>query len=78
MSNELTLDDYAKKARIRMTIHAERAVEVLEYQLLTAKSPARIAKLRSRIAEYKEALRRLQDSNDTEKDNTQEQEQKPS
>lgn len=68
MSNELTLDDYAKKARIRMTIHAERAVEVLEYQLLTAKSPARIAKLKSRISEYKEALKRLEESNGTEKD----------
>jgi len=73
MSSELTLDEYTKKARVRMTIHAERAIEVLEYQLLTAKSPVRIAKLKSRIAEYKEALKRLQESNDTEKDSKQEQ-----
>jgi len=74
MSNELTLDEYAKKARLRMTIHAERAIEVLEYQLLTAKSPVRIAKLKSRIADYKEALIRLQESNDKEKDSKQVQE----
>jgi len=68
MSNELTLDEYTKKARIRMTIHAERAIEVLEHQLLTAKSPVRISKLKSRIVEYKEALIRLQESDDSQKD----------
>lgn len=66
----LSLDEYASKARLRMTIHAEKAIEILEYQLVTAKSPARIARLNSRISEYKTVLQTLRKQDDTKSDLT--------
>lgn len=71
MSDQLNLDEYTKKARVRMMIHAERAIEVLKDQLTTAKSSVRVAKLKSRIASYEEALIRLR-STDDQKENVQE------
>lgn len=62
----LTLDEYATKARIRMIAHAEKAIEIYEYQLETAKSPTRVAKLKSRIADYQKSLETLRKPNEKE------------
>lgn len=70
MESTLTLDDYAKKARLRMIVHAERAIDVIEDQLTRAKSPSRIARLQSRVAEYKQALSTLKESNGIKEENT--------
>lgn len=57
------LEDYLSLARDKIKQHAARAIDVLQEQLLTAKSPAKIAKLNVRIADWKHSLEILESSN---------------
>lgn len=52
--------------------YAERAISVIEEQLRTAKSPARIAKLQCRLKQWKTALQILSESDGKETDTTKE------
>lgn len=56
----IDLREYAEKARDKIKSHASRAIDVLEEQLVSAKSPVRISKLKHRIQEWKNSLTLLE------------------
>lgn len=61
----ITLQEYATKAREKIKQHASRAIVVLQDQLITAKSPVKIAKLKHRIEQWQKSLEQL-NTNDKE------------
>lgn len=64
-----SLEEYAILAREKIKNHATKAISILQEQLLTAKSPAKIEKLKSRISGWVKSLELLESKNDK-KENT--------
>lgn len=50
------LEQYTIKAREKIQEYASRAIAILQEQVSTAKSSAKIAKLNSRIEQWKKSL----------------------
>jgi chromosome segregation ATPase len=56
-----SLEEYAIAARAKIKEHATKAIAALQDQLLTAKSPARVSKLKSRIESWQKSLEILEE-----------------
>lgn len=56
--------EYITVARNKIKQHAINAISALEHQLITAKSPVKIAKLKYRILAWKKSLDLLDHKND--------------
>ncbi len=58
------LEEYVPLAREKIKQHAVKAIDALQEQLLSAKSPVKIAKLKSRISAWEKSLEILENNND--------------